>query len=96
MYSNEEKETTAVFDYVSNSWEVYSCVPRHMSKLRKIIAPHWEETTDGKVTAAKFRLSGKQVSFVMGRTSTLTEEQRGAISSRMKGLHQKRNQEVTK
>jgi len=95
MYLNEEKETVCVFDYVRDSWEVYSCVPRHITKLNKITAPFWEEVTSGKVTAARWRLNSSQVRFALERTSKPTKEQREAASIRMKQLHQKRVLEDT-
>jgi hypothetical protein len=95
MYSAEERETTAVFDYVNNTWSVYTCVPRHMTKLRKIAAPVWEEVTDGRVTAAKWELKVSQVIFANERTSKMTSEQREAASIRMKEQLAKRNLEAS-
>lgn len=95
MYTSEERETTAVFDYVSNTWLVYSCVQRHMTKLRKICPPIWEEVTDGKVTAAKWELKGSQVIFANERVSNLSPEQKEAARLRMKERQAKRGLEVT-
>jgi len=74
QHSNEEKETSAVYDYQADAWNVYSCVPRHMSKLMKIASPYWEEKDGNRVTAAKWRLKGKQVRFAM--ETVLSEEER--------------------
>jgi hypothetical protein len=76
QYSAEEKETTCVYDYIDNEWNVYSCVPRHMTKLRKIAQPYWEEKDGDRVTAAKWKLKGNQIRFAM--ESKLTDEQREA------------------
>lgn len=93
MYTAEERETTAVFDYVSNTWLVYSCVQRHMTKLRKIAEPIWEEITDGKVTAAKWKLKGGQVIFANERVSNMSPEQKEAARLRMKERQAKRSLE---
>lgn len=95
MYKAEERETTAVFDYVSNTWTVYTCVPRHMTKLRKIAAPVWEEITDGKVTAAKWELKGSQVIFATERVSKMTPEQKEAARIRMQERHAIRDVEAS-
>ncbi|MNW38886.1 hypothetical protein D3C74_159640 [compost metagenome] len=95
MYSSEERETTAVFDYVSNTWSIYTCVPRHMTKLRKIAEPIWEEITGGKVTAAKWNLKGNQVIFANERVSKMSPEKKEAARLRMKERQAKRDLEVT-
>lgn len=95
MYASEERETTAVYDHVSNTWLIYTCVPRHMTKLRKIADPVWEEITEGKVTAAKWKLKGSQVIFANERVSKMTPEQKEAARLRMKERQTKRDLEVT-
>ena len=35
-YSNEDKETSLAFDYISETWEVWSTVPRHIRKLYEL------------------------------------------------------------
>lgn len=91
-YSNEERETTCVFDYIDNKWEVYSCVPRHMSRLRKITEPYWEEIDPEtkRVTAAKWNLNGNQVRFAIGTVAKRTPEQIEASRSRLAAYHEKR------
>lgn len=95
MYTSEERETTAVFDYLSNTWLIYTCVPRHMTKLRKIAEPIWEEVIEGKVTAAKWELKGSQVIFANERVSKMSPEQKEAARLRMKELQAKRDLEVS-
>jgi len=82
-YSADEKETVCVFDYVANEWNVYSCVPRHMTKLRRIAEPYWEEKNDNRVTAGKWKLKGNQVRFAVEIISSLTDEQKEAARLRM-------------
>ncbi|MED4754611.1 hypothetical protein [Brevibacillus choshinensis] len=95
-YTNEEKETVCVFDYIDGVWDVYSCVPRHMTKLRKIAEPYWEEKHGDRVTAAKWKLKGNQVRFAVEIVSKMTPEQKEASRSRMKQLHEKHKDTVTK
>lgn len=67
-YSNDEKETSCVYDYMTKEWNVYTCVPTHLTKLCKISEPYWkEEEPDSKgnprIVAGKWRLSKSQVRF---------------------------------
>ncbi|MCL6457657.1 MAG: hypothetical protein K6T85_06590 [Gorillibacterium sp.] len=69
MYCAEEKETTCVYDYVDDEWIVYSCVPRHMTKLKKVAGePYWTELEEGeggvkRIVAAKWKMKGNQIRF---------------------------------
>ncbi|MEC0266699.1 hypothetical protein [Paenibacillus anseongense] len=76
QYSSEEKETTCVYDYIDNEWNIYSCISRHMTKLYKIGDPYWEEKDGDRVTAAKWKLKANQIRFAM--ETKLTDEQRKA------------------
>ncbi|KRE70764.1 hypothetical protein [Paenibacillus sp. Soil750] len=89
QYSAEEKETTCVYDYIDNNWIVYSCVPKHMTKLRKIAQPFWEEKDGDRVSAAKWRLNGNQIRFVM--ETKLTDEQRVAKREQARRSFQQSN-----
>jgi hypothetical protein len=90
QYSAEEKETTCVYDYNSNEWNVYSCVPRHMTKLRRIAEPYWEEKDGDRVSAAKWLLKGNQVRFALEIVSKMTEGQKEAARVRMQNAHAKK------
>jgi hypothetical protein len=90
QYSAEEKETTCVYDYITDSWTVYSCVPRHMTKLRKIADPIWEEKDGERVTAAKWSLNGAQVRFAQEIVTKLTDEQKEEQRARLQEARQKR------
>jgi hypothetical protein len=90
QYSNEEKETTCVYDYIDNEWNIYSCVPRHMTKLRKIAAPYWEEKDGDRVTAAKWKLKGNQVRFALEIVSKMTPEQKEAAKVRLQTYRENR------
>lgn len=95
-YTKEEKETVCVFDYIDGVWDVYSCVPRHVTKLRKIAEPFWEEKDGDRIIAARWKLKGNQVRFAVEIVSKMTPEQKEASSSRMKQLREKRKDLVTK
>lgn len=89
-YSIEEQETVSVYDKINDEWDVYTCVQKHMTKLRKIAAPYWEENDGERVTAAKWKLKGNQVRFALEPVSKLTDEQREASRQRMLERHAKR------
>ncbi|WP_289142471.1 hypothetical protein [uncultured Brevibacillus sp.] len=68
-YTSEEKETVCVYDYIDGMWEVYSCVPRHITKLRKAVGePYWKEERTGRtgkvmLAAGRWKLNGNQIRF---------------------------------
>lgn len=63
-YSREEMETTCIYDYQENSWIVYSCVQKHMTKLLRIAGePYWSETEGDRLIAGKWQLQGTNVRF---------------------------------
>ncbi|MEI2356117.1 hypothetical protein [Mesobacillus zeae] len=92
-YSREEQETTLVFDGLTNGWTVYSTVPKHMRKLAVLTELTILETEDDGTTpkAVSGKLTSKQVS--MKKERVLSEDQRQAMSERMRGLASKRNEE---
>jgi hypothetical protein len=92
QYSAEERETTCLYDYIDGSWTIYTCVPTHMTKLRKIADPIWEEKDGDRVTAAKWLLKGNQVRFTQEVVSKMTDEQKQAASLRLKEYNQKRDE----
>ncbi|WP_019913195.1 hypothetical protein [Paenibacillus sp. HW567] len=94
QYSAEERETTCVYDYIAGTWTVYTCVPTHMTKLRKIAQPIWEEKDGDRVTAAKWLLKSNQVRFAQEMVSKMTDEQKQAASLRLKHYNQKRDDNV--
>ncbi|MED1792829.1 hypothetical protein P4V54_09110 [Brevibacillus nitrificans] len=94
-YSNDEKETTCVYNFAEDVWMVYSCVPRHMTKLRKVAGePYWKEEAEveagaPRLIAGKWKLKSNQIRFALGTGRRMTDEQRQAASERMKRIHQK-------
>jgi thiamine pyrophosphokinase len=92
MYTNEEKESTCVYDYIDDEWNIYSCVPKHITKLRKTAGvPYWVEETmndngETRIVAAKWKVKGNQVRFASPITSRVTEAQRVAATENMRHL----------
>ena len=86
-YSREEQETTLVYDALTDAWHVYSTVPKHMRKLMEIgdDVHAAEHDAAGNIIAVQGSLTTKQVS--MKKERVLTEEQRQALSERMKNFH---------
>jgi hypothetical protein len=95
-YSNEEKETTCVFDYEKKEWNVYTCVPTHLNKLGKIAAPYWIEEENGRIIAAKWKLKGNQVRFAMEIVTKMSDGQKQAARQRMIAMHEKQTSTVSK
>jgi hypothetical protein len=67
-YADQEKETTCVYDYATKEWNIYTCVPTHMTKLSKIAEPYWKEEEmnskgSPRMIAGKWRLQKSQVRF---------------------------------
>jgi hypothetical protein len=94
IHPNDEKETSCVFDYITNEWEVYSCVPRHMTKLNKLAVPFWTEKEGERVTAAKWKLKGNQVRFSLSIVSKMTDEQKEASKARLQTYRENRESMV--
>lgn len=90
MYTKEEKETVCVYDFINNTWDIYSCVPRHITKLRKIAEPYWEEKGGNRVIAAKWKLNGNQVRFAIASVSKMTPDQKEAARDRMRRYQENR------
>jgi len=67
-YSSDEMETSCVYDYLAKCWDVYTCVPSHITKLLKIAEPVWKEEQpdskgDPRIVAGKWKLGKSQVRF---------------------------------
>lgn len=88
-YSNEEKETSLSFDYISETWEVWSTVPRHIKKLYELCSNKNEIENGAKIKMIEYDKASKDkrmilinctlpfetnISFVKKRV--LTKEQR--------------------
>jgi hypothetical protein len=86
-YSKEEQETVLVFDNSTGSWSVYSTFPKHIRKLMGIGEMEIRESEDDRPIAVQGKLSEKQVSIKKVRE--MSDEQREAVSKRMKELHNK-------
>lgn len=86
-YCKEEMETVLVFDYVNAEWKVYSTVPKHIRKLMTLGEMKIIESDDDRPIAIQGKLSEKQVA--MRNPKKVSDEQRAAMSERMKGKKRK-------
>jgi len=67
-YTRSEMETTCVYDHITKTWNVYTSVPTHITKLSKIADPYWKEEEpdvygNPRMIAGKWQLSKSQVRF---------------------------------
>ncbi|SDJ61308.1 hypothetical protein [Paenibacillus naphthalenovorans] len=80
-HPNEEKETTCIYDYTSKEWIVYTCVPRHITKLMKSCGePFWKEEEENskgesRIVSGKWKLQSSQVRFYGPYTPKEDDEQ---------------------
>ena len=60
-YRREERETTAVYSAETNTWQIYTCEPKHRRRLERLFGPPEWSDRDG---AASWRaLHPKAVLF---------------------------------
>jgi hypothetical protein len=86
-YSLAEQETVLTFDNESKEWKIYSGVPKHINKLKKLGAVlDILEGTEEKPTAVKATLQDKQISF--RNIIQQSAEQKKEKSDRMKKMRQ--------
>jgi hypothetical protein len=82
-YIKEEQETVLVFDYFTGEWNVYSTVPKHIRKLMSLGEMKIIESEDDRPIAVQGKLPEKFVA--MRKPKVVSDEQRAAMSERMKG-----------
>lgn len=75
--TNEEKETTLVYDYIDKVWEMYSTVPKHFNKA---IKQGWHPTTqyvyeDGTVCGMILTASERAVTIRNTTKKQMSEKQ---------------------
>lgn len=85
----EEQETIANYEYETDTWNIYTCVQKHITKLFKIFdesdcSKIWRNE-DGRILAIEIEgASHEQVSFRnKSKKKELTEEERKAIAERL-------------
>lgn len=86
-YTREEQETVIRCDGTASApWEIYSCVPRNVRKLKEL-AEVWDvEYTEPHEGGIIISLPMKAVSFRKPSTRTMTAEQKQAASERFKQM----------
>lgn len=87
-YTKGEQETCLIFDNETNSWSVYSTVPKHIRKLLDIGTMNILEEEEGRPIAVKGILLEKQVSLKKPRV--LTDLQKEELKQRGKLLAESR------
>ncbi len=80
--TNEEKETTLVYDYIDKVWEMYSTVPKHFNKAIKQgwcpIRQYVYE--DGTICGMTLTASERAVTIRNVEAKQMSEKQMGNLS----------------
>ena len=80
--TNEEKETTLVYDYMDKVWEMYSTIPKHFNKA---IKQGWHPITqyvyeDGTVCGMTLTASERAITIRNVEAKQMSEKQMGNLS----------------
>lgn len=90
MYPKEERETVCVYEEETDSWRLYTCVRRHITRFQKIIGEEVfdriERDGEGRIIAVEIAgVDPSQVSFRnKSKTKDMSEERRKELSDRAK------------
>jgi hypothetical protein len=85
-----EQETVITIDRETGEATIYTCDTRYMNRLSKIYEQIDLRNDNGKVVALKFKVPEKLISFRKGIVKrNLSEEQRKALSERLKAQRKK-------
>ena len=93
----EEQETVCVYDYELDSWSLYTCVRKHITRLTKIFS---EDEIDrvfkddsGRIVAIQIDdVDPSQVSFRnKSKKKNLSDEEKREIAERMKKAREQNN-----
>lgn len=89
--TREEQETIANYEYETDTWNIYTCVQKHITKLFKIFdesdcSKIWRND-EGRILAIEINgASHEQVSFRnKSKKKELTEEEKKVIAERFHG-----------
>lgn len=98
LYTSEEQETICNYDRHTNTWSVYTCVAKHITKLTKLYGdPDWfQYSEDGneRIIAAKWEgLKSSQVSFRKESKRVMTDEQKENAAERLRLAREKKNEQ---
>lgn len=89
-YGTDEQEININKVRTDDYFTVYTNDSTWLTKLLKFAEPIDPEYEDGRIISAKFKLLSNQVTLKKpSKKRELTEEQRIALSERMKKLHSK-------
>lgn len=86
-YSREEMETCLIYEAETDTWQVYSCYPSHITKILKIVNEKDVEfeTEEGRESplSIKCTLKSNQISFRTGKKREMSEEQKQKARERL-------------
>lgn len=88
MYPKEEREAVCVYEEETDTWSLYTCVRRHITRLQKIFGEEGFDKIDrdenGRIIAVQ--IDGVDPSHVSFRQKSkrkeLSEEEREALAER--------------
>lgn len=69
-YDKEEQETVIVFEPATNSWDIYTNVPKHIKRLKNdYIASvfHDESDSEGKTIAVRVKVAKLPPSYTFNK-----------------------------
>jgi hypothetical protein len=90
-YTRDEQETSILCDGNPNApWSVYSCVPKHVRKLKELAKQWGVEYTEGKDGSITVNLPMKAVAFRKPSTRKVSDEQKAAAAERFKKMWEDR------
>lgn len=89
-YSIHETETIIGITYDEKMWDVYTSIPRHVNKFRKLAAKYGAEVTEIHEGGIRVKLPMKAISFRAPSTRVVSEEQKAAAAERFRAMWEKR------
>ena len=91
-YTIQETETVIGLCHGEKVWDVYTSIPRHVTKFRKLAAKWGAEVKEIHEGGIRVKLPIKAISFRMPRE--LTPEQKEAAAERMRAWQTRKKQEL--
>ena len=91
-YTIQETETVIGLCHGEKAWDVYTSIPRHVIKFRKLAAKWGAEIKEIHEGGIRVKLPLKAISFRMPRE--LTPEQKEAAAARMRAWQDRKKQEL--
>lgn len=89
-YTVQETETVINLCYGENLWDIYTSIPRHVTKFRKLAVKWGAEVKEIHVGGIRVKLPLKAVTFKAPSNRKMTEEQKEAARLRFQRMWEKR------